>query len=115
MAVLSAHLREAGLVTIATLNGRIDLGEGSAIFRTTIRGLIAANRLRIILDLKGVSAVDSAGIGELIGAYVPLKTKGGVLKLLNPTKNVHVVLQITNLSKVFDLYFDEAAALNSFQ
>jgi anti-sigma B factor antagonist len=115
MSVLSANCREVGLVTIATLEGRIDLGEGSVVFRDTIRTLLAKNRCRIILNLSGVRAVDSAGIAELISAYVPLKTRGGALKLLNPTKKVCAMLEITQLSKVLDVYFDENAAVNSFQ
>jgi anti-sigma B factor antagonist len=115
MPALSAHYREVGLVTIAILDGRIELGEGRTIFRNTLKELIAKNRLRIILNLSGVNAVDSAGIAELISAYVPLKTGGGVLKLLNPTKKVLAMLEITQLSKVFEVYFDEDAALSSFQ
>jgi anti-sigma B factor antagonist len=115
MPALSANCREVGLVSIATLHGRIELGKGSELFRNTLRTLIANNRFRIILDLSGVSGVDSAGIAELISAYVPLKTRGGVLKLLNPTKKVHAMLEITQLSRIFDVYFDEDAALNSFQ
>ena len=115
MPILTATCREVGLVTRAILNGRIELGEGSTVLRNTVKDLLVNNRIQIILDLSRVNAVDSAGIAELIGAYVPLKTRGGALKLLNPTKKVHKMLQVTQLSRVFEVYSDEEAALNSFR
>jgi anti-anti-sigma factor len=59
--------------------------------------------------------MDSAGVGELAGAYVPVKSKGGELKFLNPTKKVYGLLQITQLDKVFEVYSDEQTALRSFR
>lgn len=109
-----APTREVDSVTVVTLRGRIQLGEGSAILRDTIRVLIAKSRLRIILNLNEVTSIDSAGIAELIAAFVPLKTRGGELKLLRPTEKVQHILEITGLRKVLDVHFDEEAALRSF-
>jgi len=58
--------------------------------------------------------MDSAGVGELVGAYMPVKSKGGELKLLNPTKKVLGILQITQLERVFEVYADEQMAIRSF-
>jgi len=58
--------------------------------------------------------MDSAGVGELVGAYLPVKTKGGELKFLNPTKKVRRVMLITQLDKVFEVYTDEQTAIQSF-
>jgi len=110
-----ATAREAGSVTIVTLRGRIELGEGSALLRSTMRDLLGKGRHRILLNLSEVTSIDSAGIAELIGAFAPLKTKGGELKLLRPTKKVHDMLEVTRLSKVLDIYFDEGEALRSFR
>jgi anti-sigma B factor antagonist len=55
-----------------------------------------------------------AGIGELAGAYMPVKSRGGELKSMNPTKKVHGKLQTTQLDKVFEVYADEQPALRSF-
>jgi anti-sigma B factor antagonist len=76
--------------------------------------LIESGRTEILLNLSQVDSVDSAGVGELVGAYVPVKTKGGELKILNPTKNVHRMMQITQLDRVFEVYTDEQMALQSF-
>jgi anti-anti-sigma regulatory factor len=58
--------------------------------------------------------MDSAGVGELAGAYVPVKSKSGELKFLNPTKKVHVMLKITQQDRVFEVYIDEETAMRNF-
>jgi anti-sigma B factor antagonist len=58
--------------------------------------------------------MEGAGVGELAGAYMPVKSTGGDLKFLNPTKKVHGMLQITQLDRVFEVYMDEQAAIRSF-
>ena len=83
-------------------------------FRHTIRDLVESGRIKIILNLSQVHSLDSAGIGELAGAYMPVKSRGGELKFLNPTKKVHGLLQITQLDRVFEVYADEQMAIRSF-
>jgi anti-sigma B factor antagonist len=61
-----------------------------------------------------VTYIDSGGLGELIAAYTTIKNRGGQLKLLNLTKRLHELMQITKLSTVFDVYEDEAKALEGF-
>jgi anti-sigma B factor antagonist len=114
MPPLITNRRQSGSITIVDLRGSIDLGEASMTFRRTIRDLVDTGRTKIILNFSEVNSMDSAGVGELAGAYVPVKSKGGELKLLNPTKKVHGMLQITQLSRVFEVYMDEQAAIRSF-
>jgi anti-sigma B factor antagonist len=61
-----------------------------------------------------VNYIDSSGVGELVSAYTTVRNQGGDLKLLNLTKRVHDVLQITKLYTVFDIKDDEASAVASF-
>jgi len=110
----SVAVREIGAVTIVDLSGSLILGESSALLRTTIQELINKQRIRIILNFRDVSAIDSAGIGELVGAYTPLKTRGGEMKFLNPGQRVYDMLKLTQLSTVFEVYMDEAVAVRSF-
>lgn len=112
---LRATYRDAGLVTVVDLGGRITLGEGSALLRKTVRGLLDDKRTRILLNLADVDYIDSSGIGELVSAYTTTKGRGGELKLLHLTKKVHDLLQLTKLYTVFDVYIEERTALNSFQ
>jgi len=114
MALLQATYRDAGAVTVLDLSGRITLGEGSALLRTTIRELLDAQRFRILVDLGDINYIDSSGIGELVSAFTTVKNRGGELKLLHLTKKVHDLLQITKLYTVFDVHADEVTALRSF-
>lgn len=115
MQVLHATHRDAGQVTVVDLSGRIALGEGSALLRTTIRALLNDQRTNLLLNLAEVNYIDSSGIGELVSAFTAVKSKGGEMKLLHLTKKVHDLLQITKLFTVFDVYSDESTALRSFQ
>jgi anti-sigma B factor antagonist len=111
--LITSH-RQSGSITIVDLRGSIDLGEASLALRQSIRDLVESGRTKIILNFSEVNSIDSAGVGELVGAYIPVKSKGGELKFLNPTKKVLGMLQITRLEKVFEVYTDEQTAIRSF-
>jgi anti-sigma B factor antagonist len=114
MSSLITNQRQFGTITVVDLRGTIDLGEASLTLRRTIRDLVESGRSKIILNLLQVNSIYSAGVGELAGAYVPVKSKGGELKFLNPTKKVHDMLKITQLDRVFEVYSDEPTAIRSF-
>ncbi len=111
---LHATHRDAGKITVVDLSGRITLGEGSALLRKTIRGLLDDQRRMIVLNLADVDYIDSSGIGELVSGFTAVKGRNGDLKLLHLTKKVRDLLQITKLYTVFDVFSDESAALHSF-
>jgi anti-sigma B factor antagonist len=112
---LRATYRDAGVITVVDISGRITLGEGSALLRKTIRELLEDNRIKIVLNLADVNYIDSSGIGELVSAFTATKKAGGDMKLLHLTKKVHDLLQLTKLFTVFDVYSDEPTALASFR
>jgi anti-sigma B factor antagonist len=68
-----------------------------------------------VLNLGDVDYIDSSGIGELVSGYTSVKNRGGELKLLNLTKKVHDLLQITKLYTVFEVHSDEHVAVRSFR
>src|ERR1700712_3863223 len=107
--------RQVDGVTILDLSGRITLGEGSVTLRDAVRDVLAKGSNKILLNLGDVNYIDSSGIGELVSAYTSVKGQGGELKLLNLTKKVHDLLQITKLYTVFDVKDDEASAVKSFE
>jgi anti-sigma B factor antagonist len=111
---LKANTRQVDGVTIVDLSGRITLGEGSVKLRESVRDLVGKGRNKILLNLGDVTYIDSSGIGELVSAFTTVRNQGGELKLLNLTKKVHDLLQITKLYTVFDIKNDEAAAVQSF-
>ncbi|HSY13881.1 MAG TPA: STAS domain-containing protein [Verrucomicrobiae bacterium] len=111
---MKASTRQVDGITIVDLSGRITLGEGSVILRDTIKDLLGKGQKKILLNLGDVSYIDSSGIGELVSAFTSVRNQGGELKLLNLTKKVHDLLQITKLYTVFDVKDDEAAAIGAF-
>jgi anti-sigma B factor antagonist len=105
---------ESAGVTILHFSGRIDLGQETALMRDTILDLITRGRRALVLDLSGVSHIDSTGIGELVSVAQTIRQKGGDLKLLNLTKKLRDMVEVVRLGSIFELFEDEAAAVNSF-
>src|SRR6185312_9888372 len=108
---MKASSRQVNSVTVVDMSGRITLGEGSVVLRDTIRDLLSKGDKKILLNLGNVTYIDSSGIGELVSAFTSVRNQGGELKLLNLTKKVHDLLQITKLYTVFDIRDDETAAI----
>ncbi len=115
MAELNIRERQAGDVTVIDMEGKITIGEGSVAVRGAIRRLLEEGKKKILLNLAGVSYVDSSGIGELVSSFTTINREGGQLKLLNLTQKIRDLLAITKLLTVFDVYEDEATALNSYK
>ena len=111
---MKASTRQVDGVTVVDFSGRITLGEGSVVLRDTIRDLLSKGSKKILLNLGDVTYIDSSGIGELVSAFTTVRNGGGELKLLNLTKKVHDLLQITKLYTVFDIKDDEASAISAF-
>ena len=112
--MMKTSTRQVDGVTIVDLSGRITLGEGSVVLRDTIRDLLSKGSKKLLLNLAEVTYIDSSGIGELVSAFTTVRNQGGELKLLNLTKKVHDLLQITKLYTVFDVKDDEASAIASY-
>jgi len=111
---IKASTRQVEEITVVDLSGRITLGEGSTVLRDTVRELLGRGQKKILLNLGDVTYIDSSGIGELVSGFTTVSNQGGQLKLLNLTKKVHDLLQITKLYTVFEVHNEEAAAIRSF-
>lgn len=107
--------RQVGDVTVLDLWGQIIIGDTSETLRTTIKGLIESGRTRVLLHMGGVHQLDSSGLGSLVAAYTGLQRCGGDLKLLQLSKRLEDLMVMTKLLTVFDIYTDEAVALESFR
>lgn len=112
---LEIRERTIGDVTLLDLIGKVTIGEGSVQLRDAVSRLLDSGRNRIVLNLGGVTYVDSSGIGELVSRFTTTKNTGGKLKLLNLPKKIKDLLMITKLLTVFEIYEDEQSALESFQ
>ena len=111
---LKIDIRETADATILDISGRVTLGESLADLRDSVREALAGDQKNILLNLAGVSYIDSSGLGQLIGSYATVANRGGQMKILNLQKRVNDLMQITKLLTVFEAYTNEEAALRSF-
>ena len=112
MRIAEVHV---GDVTILRLTGRLELEDGDLIFRDAVNRLVAAGHVKIVLDFKDITRIDSAGIGMLVSKYLSARQRGGTIKLLHLTRHSDHLMDITRLGTVFEIFDDEHAALDSFR
>jgi anti-sigma B factor antagonist len=111
---MKSQIRDQGDVRIIVLSGKITIGSGDVKIRELIAAALDEGKIKILLDLAGVSAIDSSGIGEMVACYTTVTKRGGQLKLLNMSPKINDILQVTQLITVFDVFEDEAEALAAF-
>ncbi len=111
---MKATTRTADSVEIIALQGKITIGAGDTQLREVITNAVSAGRTNILLDLSGVTTIDSSGIGELVGSYTTVANRGGKLKLLHLPAKLNELLHVTQLITVFEVYENEQEALKSF-
>jgi len=113
-ALLAIEEHRVGDVTVLRLSGRLELDAGDLALRAWIDRLIGEDRTRIVLDMQGVTRLDSAGIGMLVGKFLSVRRGGGMMKLLHLTARTNRLMDITKLVTVFETYQDEDEAVRSF-
>ena len=111
---MKATSRSVDGVEIIKLEGKITIGAGDQQLREVIGQALANGRTNILLDLSGVTTIDSSGIGELVGSYTTVTNRGGKLKLLHLPAKLNELLHVTQLITVFEVYESEQDALKSF-
>jgi anti-sigma B factor antagonist len=111
---MKTKVRNVGDVAVVDLTGKITIGEGDVVLREEVNKLLESDVKKVLLNLNGVTYMDSAGIGELVACYKRAAEAGARLKLLNPSGRVSDLLSLTKLQQVFDIYNDEKDALVSF-
>jgi anti-sigma B factor antagonist len=101
-------------VTVLDLKGKMTLGEGDELLKDKLNSLLTGGKKKLLLNLEGVPYIDSAGLGEIVRAFMTVSREGGKLKLLNLTKRIEDLLSITKLLTVFETFDSEADAIKSF-
>lgn len=112
---IKTSTRQIESVVIVDTIGELRLGEGTNVLRRVISELLDDDYKSILLNLRDVRHIDSAGVGELMSCYTSVQNRGGQLKLMNLSKNVHNLLQITKLYTIFEVAEDEPSAIASFR
>ncbi len=111
---MSLKTRESGGVRILDLKGRLVLGEPVESLEKAVKGLLEEGHNRLVINLKSVDYVDSAGIGELVASKKRCVEKKGDVRLLMPTQTVYNVLSMLSLHLIFEIFQEEAKAVRSF-
>ena len=106
--------RRVGNVTILDLKGRVRMDGGAVELHKAIRSLLEEGKTQILLNLSGVTHIDSTGLGELISIHISVGNKGGEIKLSHLTERLRDLMTITKLVTVFDVHDSESEALASF-
>jgi anti-sigma B factor antagonist len=106
--------REVDGVAVMALDGRIVLGEESSALREKVKSLVAEGKKKIVLNMNGVTFIDSSGLGALVAAYCGAKSAGASVRLSNLGSHLNQLLQITKLLTVFEVSNSEAEAVRSF-
>ena len=113
--ILSIDVRKAGSVVILEMAGRATIGDGNNALANELRRQLDAGNKQLIVDLSGVTQIDSSGIATLVRAYASFDRNGGKLKLLHLGGHVLEIFMVTRLIDAIPVFQDEAAALASFQ
>lgn len=111
---LAVSERRIGPVTLLEVSGRLIADDGDRIFIDRVTSLVRQGCLNVLVDLRNINFVDSAGVGALVAMYLHVTRRGGRLKLLCPSSRACRVLQITHLNHVFEVFQREDEALVSF-
>jgi anti-sigma B factor antagonist len=111
---LTIEERHAGDVTILALTGQMLLDDGDLAFGRRISDLIERKRTRVVLDLSGVTYIDSSGVGMIVFQQKALKQHGGDMKLLHLNRRAETLFGMLKLFLVFDRFDDEGSAVRSF-
>ena len=111
---LTISLREVRGVNVLDLSGRLVLGQECNSLRQQIKDLLDAGKKKILLNLAGLTRVDSSGIGILVEAVVLTAKEGGQFKLVNLPRMVHNTLVVHRLLPAFEVFEREDDALAAF-
>lgn len=111
---MKATTRTVGDVQVINLQGKITIGAGDTQLREVITNALNAGTSKILLDMSGVTTIDSSGIGELVGSFTTVTNRGGKLRLLHLPAKLNELLHITQLITVFEVYDNEEEAIRSF-
>jgi anti-sigma B factor antagonist len=106
-------VEKQGIVVMA-LKGDLTIGKGDVSLREQLLKTLAEGHKKLLIDVKGVSYVDSAGIGELVRCKTTATQHDADLKLIHVEAKLRQLLLMTKLIGVFETFDDEASALASF-
>ncbi len=111
---MDIRVRKQGKINILDVTGRLTSG-GDAVLREKVRDLLGAGEQNFILNLVEVPFIDSVGLGETVACTKRICDRGGTIKVVLAERGkVQEVLEITGLSRAYEIFHDEQEALASW-
>jgi anti-sigma B factor antagonist len=101
-------------IVVLTLSGQILLDDGDLAFRRQIHDVLDRRHRKIVVDLGGVTYIDSSGLGMIVAKLKTVRDAGGDMKLVRLTSRTSRLLAMVKLQSMFEVFDDEAAAIRSF-
>ena len=114
MSKLQIEERRVDDVTVVVLTGQMVLDDGDLAFRHHIAGLLTDSRVKILVDLNGVTYIDSSGVGMMVAQLKTVRQRGGDMRLLRLNSRGQRMFTLLKLRSTFEEFDDEAMAVRSF-
>ncbi|HYK88956.1 MAG TPA: STAS domain-containing protein [Acidobacteriota bacterium] len=111
---LELVIRHVDGVCVVDVIGHVVMGKTSQALQDMIADLLTKDERSVLLNLDGVTYVDSSGIGELVRSLVTIADRGGKLKLFNVPKRIKDLMRLSGITEKFEVFEDEAKAVASF-
>jgi len=105
--------RQVGDVIVLDIYGKLKGCGGRGTLRDAITHPLEKGHNQILLNLAHVSDIDSSCLGELVSSHLYLMNKGGKMKMVHLSQKIRELMIITKLLTTFNVYDDEADALNT--
>jgi anti-sigma B factor antagonist len=111
------HIEERPLddITLLVLTGQMLLDDGDLVFRRHVHDLIDRGRMKILVDLAGVTYIDSSGVGMMAAKLKTVRDRGGDIRLLRLNTRGHRLFSVAKLHTVFEIFNDDVKAIRSFE
>ena len=110
---MESEERAVGDVTVLALSGRMTRNESFGALSHRLEDLVQEGRCKLVLDLAGVSYMDSTCVGELVSGLMMVRKNGGALHLANPSPRVENLLSTARLTAIFQIFRSEEEAVLS--
>ncbi len=114
MSKLQIEERHVDDVTVLVLTGEMLLDDGDLAFRRQVNALVESGRVKILVDLAGVTQIDSSGVGMMVAQLKIVQKHGGDIRLLRLNPREQRLFGLLKLRTTFETFDDEALAVRSF-
>ena len=111
---LGIERRENDGIVILDLKGPLTVGHGGLELRDWLPALDESGKVNIVVNLKDVTEIDSAGLGALVSGLARLRKAGGRLALVNVNRSHLELFLLTRLAIAFEFFENEQDAVDSF-